>query len=84
LTNNVGSAASERAAVAPVIPTETPQKRLQSPTVRPAQKMENPETREEVREVSFGEEGNGGGKRGKGGLKLTSVVIRRRELHLRT
>ena len=46
--------------------------------------MENPETREEVREVSFGEEGNGGGKRGKGGLKLTSVVIRRRELHLRT
>lgn len=46
LTNNVGSAASARAAVAPVMPTDTPQNRLHIPTVSPAQKMENPaETR---------------------------------------
>lgn len=42
LTNSAGSAASDKAAVAPVIPTETPQRRLQSPTVRPPQKRAKP------------------------------------------
>ncbi len=37
-TNNVGSAASAKAAVEPVMPTEIPQSRLQIPTVNPPQK----------------------------------------------
>jgi hypothetical protein len=36
-TNRLGSAASEMAAVEPVMPTVIPQNRLQSPTVRPPQ-----------------------------------------------
>lgn len=43
LTNNWESAASATAALAPVIPTATPQHRLQSPTVNPPQKRQNPE-----------------------------------------
>jgi hypothetical protein len=42
LTNNWGSAASAKAAVEPVIPTETPQRRLQNPTVSPPQNNEYP------------------------------------------
>ena len=42
LTKRLGSAASAKAAVAPVIPTETPQRRLQEPTVRPPQKSAKP------------------------------------------
>lgn len=42
-TKRVGSAASESAAVAPVIPTATPQRRLHTPTVRPPQNNEKPE-----------------------------------------
>ena len=42
LTNRVGSAASARAAVEPVIPTQTPQRRLQAPTVMPPQKTAKP------------------------------------------
>lgn len=41
-TNNEESAASEMAAVEPVIPTATPHMRLLSPTVRPAQNKEYP------------------------------------------
>jgi hypothetical protein len=37
-TNNAGSAASAKAAVEPVMPTEIPQSRLQMPTVNPPQK----------------------------------------------
>lgn len=40
LTNNAESAASEMAAVAPVIPTAIPQIKLEAPTVIPAQKRE--------------------------------------------
>lgn len=39
LTKRFGSAASASAAVAPVMPTETPQRRLHTPTVSPPQKM---------------------------------------------
>lgn len=42
LTKSVGSAASASAAVAPVIPTQTPHMRLQAPTVKPPQKSANP------------------------------------------
>lgn len=42
LTKSWGSAASARAAVEPVIPTETPQSKLHTPTVKPPQKMEKP------------------------------------------
>lgn len=42
LTKRLGSAASARAAVAPVMPTQTPQRRLQAPTVRPPQNSANP------------------------------------------
>ena len=42
-TNKFGSAASASAAVEPVMPTETPQRRLQKPTVRPPQKIAKPE-----------------------------------------
>ncbi len=42
-TKRVGSAASEIAAVAPVIPTATPQRRLHTPTVKPPQNNEKPE-----------------------------------------
>jgi len=41
-TNSVGSAASAMAAVDPVMPTATPQNKLQSPTVKPPQKRANP------------------------------------------
>lgn len=41
LTKSDGSAASEIAAVEPEMPTLRPQNRLQRPTVRPPQKMEN-------------------------------------------
>ena len=41
-TNRFGSAASARAAVEPVIPTETPQRRLQAPTVNPPQNRAKP------------------------------------------
>lgn len=41
-TNSEESAASDTAAVAPVIPTAIPQIILLSPTVRPAQKREYP------------------------------------------
>ncbi|CAG8533185.1 1590_t:CDS:2 [Acaulospora colombiana] len=41
-TNKVGSAASEIAAVEPVMPTAIPQKRLQRPTVRPPQNRAKP------------------------------------------
>ena len=43
LTNKFGSAASAMAAVEPVMPTETPQRRLHAPTVRPPQKSAKPE-----------------------------------------
>ena len=42
LTNNEESAASETAAVDPVIPTATPQIKLLTPTVIPAQNKEKP------------------------------------------
>lgn len=41
-TNKAGSAASARAAVDPVMPTQTPQSRLHAPTVRPPQNSANP------------------------------------------
>jgi hypothetical protein len=41
-TNSVGSAASANAAVDPVTPTETPQRRLQNPTAKPPQNRANP------------------------------------------
>jgi len=41
-TNKSGSAASDRAAVDPVMPTQTPQRKLHAPTVRPPQKRANP------------------------------------------
>ena len=40
LTNKDGSWASERAAPLPVMPTQTPQARLDKPTVKPPQKTE--------------------------------------------
>ena len=43
-TNRLGSAASANAAVDPVIPTDTPQRRLHAPTVRPPQKIAKPST----------------------------------------
>lgn len=43
LTKRFGSAASPSAAVAPVMPTETPHIRLQAPTVSPPQKMAKPD-----------------------------------------
>lgn len=43
LTKSCGSAASAKAAVEPVIPTETPHRRLQIPTVRPPQKSAKPD-----------------------------------------
>jgi hypothetical protein len=42
LTNNDGSAASARAAVEPVIPTDIPHSRLHRPTARPPQNSANP------------------------------------------
>ena len=42
LTNKSGSAASARAAVEPAMPTEIPQRRLHTPTVRPPQKSAYP------------------------------------------
>jgi hypothetical protein len=42
LTNNVGSAASARAALLPTIPTLTPHAKLHRPTVRPAQNKAYP------------------------------------------
>ena len=42
LTNNVGSAASAKAALLPVIPTLTPHNKLQIPTVKPPQNNEKP------------------------------------------
>ena len=42
LTKSVGSAASARAAVLPAMPTQRPQKRLQTPTVRPPKKSAKP------------------------------------------
>lgn len=42
LTKSWGSAASANAAVEPVMPTLTPQRRLQRPTVSPPQNSENP------------------------------------------
>src|ERR1700694_216766 len=42
LTNRVGSAASERAALLPTTPTLTPQAKLHMPTVNPAQKSAYP------------------------------------------
>jgi len=42
LTNRSGSAASARAAVDPVIPTQTPHRRLHAPTVSPPQKSAKP------------------------------------------
>lgn len=42
LTKRFGSAASARAAVEPVMPTETPHRRLHAPTMRPPQKMAKP------------------------------------------
>ena len=42
LTNRLGSAASARAAVEPVIPTDTPHRRLHIPTVNPPQKIAKP------------------------------------------
>lgn len=53
LTNSAGSDASERAAVAPVMPTETPHSRLQSPTVRPPQNSAKPEERSEDESQSW-------------------------------
>jgi hypothetical protein len=41
-THREGSAASARAALLPLIPTDTPQMRLHMPTVRPAQKRAYP------------------------------------------
>ena len=41
-TNKSGSAASASAAVEPAIPTEIPQRRLHTPTVRPPQNSANP------------------------------------------
>ena len=38
LMKRLGSAASARAAVDPVMPTQTPHRRLHAPTVRPPQK----------------------------------------------
>src|SRR4051794_31252877 len=49
LTNKLGSAASASAAVDPVMPTDTPQSKLQSPTVRPPQKSAKPNGDEEKR-----------------------------------
>lgn len=46
LTNRFGSAASDSAAVDPVIPTQTPQRRLHAPTVRPPQKRAKPSMNE--------------------------------------
>lgn len=43
LTNKFGSAASASAAVEPVMPTQMPQRRLHTPTVRPPQKSANPD-----------------------------------------
>lgn len=48
LTNNCGSAASAKAAVEPVIPTLTPQRRLQNPTVSPPQNNEYPACQPEL------------------------------------
>ena len=42
LTNKFGSAASARAAVEPVIPTQIPQSKLHAPTVIPPQKTAKP------------------------------------------
>ena len=42
LTNRFGSPASDSAAVDPVIPTDTPQRRLHTPTVSPPQKIAKP------------------------------------------
>lgn len=42
LTKRLGFWASARAAPLPTIPTHTPQKRLENPTVRPAPNMEKP------------------------------------------
>jgi hypothetical protein len=42
LTKRFGSAASASAAVDPVMPTQTPQRRLHTPTVRPPQKSAKP------------------------------------------
>lgn len=42
LTKRVGLAASARAAPEPTTPTQTPQKRLQKPTVRPPPNIANP------------------------------------------
>lgn len=41
-TYKLGSAASARAALEPLIPTDTPQTKLQAPTRRPDQKRAKP------------------------------------------
>jgi hypothetical protein len=48
LTNRSGSAASARAAVLPATPTQIPQKRLQTPTVRPPKKRAKPGEKNEM------------------------------------
>ena len=42
ITHRLGSAASARAALLPLMPTETPQMRLHMPTVSPDQKSAYP------------------------------------------
>ena len=42
VTDRLGSAASAKAALLPLIPTETPQIKLHMPTVNPAQKSAYP------------------------------------------
>ena len=51
LTNKFGSAASARAAVEPVIPTQIPQSKLHAPTVIPPQKTAKPSGREVSKSV---------------------------------
>jgi len=56
-TNNAGSAASAKAAVDPTTPTQTPQSKLQMPTVKPPQKSAYPE-RESLVGVCSGRRGD--------------------------
>ena len=52
-TKRSGSAASEIAAVEPVIPTQTPQRRLQTPTVRPPQNNAKPAIIEHIKSLKL-------------------------------
>jgi hypothetical protein len=74
-TNKPGSAASEIAAVEPVMPTVIPQKRLQRPTVRPPQKRAYPIQSAHVIKVSLTANGFRNGHTGKVVLSGVEVSI---------